>query len=77
VSDTTTREPVAHRKLAVVETVDEGTMDRLFADGELRPYLWLRLGARRALLDPLAQELARRRFAALELSARCTSELSD
>jgi hypothetical protein len=77
VSDPTPRDPVAHRKLSVVETADEGTLDRLFADPELRPFLWLRLGPRRALLDPLASEPVRRRLAALALAMRYASELSD
>lgn len=71
------REPVAHRKLAVIETEDAALLERIFADAELRPFLWLRLGPRRAAIDPLAHERVRQRLKAMGLPCRYTSDLSD
>ena len=53
-SASTESSPIAHRNLAVIETEDEATLDRLFSASPLRHLLWLRLGATRALTDPEA-----------------------
>lgn len=47
-------DPIAHHNLAVIETTDRATMERLRTDPVFRGVVWIELTPTRALVDPQA-----------------------
>ena len=71
-------DPVAHHNLAVIETADRATMERLKAEPSFYSVVWIELTPTRALVDPQAVtgvvETLRKQGIAPTYSTKLTAE---